>query len=330
MTSASRCDRVFSVTIKKIPNNLNAALVFFCFIAMSALLVLTEAMPNPYLIVASLILFSALFLTNYSLYHEASHHKLHSDSKWNYILGAITGVVFLCPFSIFYVTHWNHHLRNRTDLEMFDLYYQDGPKIKTLVKWYGYLLGMWFWMIPPGAFLIAFGPSALRARLMRREMGLVNFEAGDARSFNLTRVRIETLLMIAYFSALVYFAGLSASVFLLFYMAGSIWWSTTQYVDHAYAPRDVLVGAYNLKASRWFSLVNLHREFDLNHHLYPEVSWIHLPELQSGKQKQVEEGKARKKFFNHYWSQWMGPRLAPEPGPKPVEGIVSDFNDIIS
>lgn len=318
----------------KIPNVLNIVLVIACAMMSYVFLVLASSTDSLVFKSILILFFSAVFLTNYSLYHEASHHKLHSDPKWNYALGVVAGMFFLCPFSIFYVTHWNHHLRNRTDYEMFDLYYENKRVFKTFFKWYAYLFGMWFWMIPPGALIIAFGPQGLRRKLMRKEVGFVNFDATDSRTFNLTRARIEVLLTVAFMGALVKFGGVSLGTFLLFYGVGSIWWSTTQYVDHAYADRDVMLGAYNLKASRWFSLVNLHREFDLNHHLFPEISWIHLPALKTQIQQKVEDGKSRKRFFKHYLSQWKGPVLASNSvyanAPHPIKEVQCDYNTIVS
>jgi hypothetical protein len=39
------------------------------------------------------------------------------------IVPVLTGFLFPMPFSMFRLTHQGHHLRNRTDHEMFDLYY---------------------------------------------------------------------------------------------------------------------------------------------------------------------------------------------------------------
>ena len=315
----------------KIPDRLNTALTIFCGSALSGLLVIWSRAPDRSggWVLLNLLFFSLIFLTNYSLFHEAAHHKLHSNPAWNRALGILSGVFFLCPFSIFYVTHWNHHLRNRTDLEMFDLYYKDAPKAKTFLKWYGYLLGFWFWIIPFGAFLIAFGPPALRRKLMRKEVGFVNFDVADVRSFDLKSARFEVLLTVLYFWMLNRVFGMTSGAFFLSYLVGSIWWSTTQYVDHAFAERDVLTGAYNLKASRWYSLINLHRECDLNHHLYPEVSWIYLPALRCRVQLEVEVKFPRKFFFRQYCAQWLGPRTAQRINIVPLQEIVCDYNDII-
>lgn len=86
-------------------------------------------------------------------------------------------------------------------------------------------------------------------------------------------------------------------------------WSTRQYVTHAFSPRDVINGAWNLRVGRLHGAMLLNGQWDRVHHQHPHVSWIHLPELARGKA-----------FDLGYWQQyrrlWRGPRCCRKKGPR--------------
>src|SRR5262249_3100335 len=107
-----------------IPDRLNVALVVLDVALAVALIWLASWLAAWYAVLAVGVVFSYLMLTNYALLHEATHHNLHSNPRWNYWLGVATGVLFGAPYSMIRVTHQGHHQRNRTDAEMFDLYYE--------------------------------------------------------------------------------------------------------------------------------------------------------------------------------------------------------------
>jgi fatty acid desaturase len=104
--------------------------------------------------------------------------------------------------------------------------------------------------------------------------------------------------------------GVAPLRLLLFYVPAGVVWSTVQYLEHAFAPRDIDRGAFNLAAPAWLSWLNLHRELDLSHHLHPGEPWVCLPRLSP-------PGEPRRSYFRHYLSQWKGPRLTLEAGPSP-------------
>src|SRR5206468_1526751 len=112
-----------------IPNRLNLLLVTVVAAGAIGLLWLGSWVESWWATLAAGIAFSYLLLTNYALFHEAGHGNLHSCPKVNRVLGTIAGMLFPMPFSMFRVTHQGHHLRNRTDHEMFDLYYPTDRKL---------------------------------------------------------------------------------------------------------------------------------------------------------------------------------------------------------
>ena len=52
-----------------------------------------------------------------------THFNLNDNLTGNYWLGVWTGILFPVPFTMVRLPHQGHHLRNRTDAELFDLSY---------------------------------------------------------------------------------------------------------------------------------------------------------------------------------------------------------------
>ena len=263
------------------------------------------------------VAFSYLMLTNYALLHEASHGNLHSNPRVNYLLGVMTGWLFPIPFRLMRTTHQNHHSHNRTDHEMFDLYYPtDNRRLKRL-QWYGLLCGFFWPFVPLGAVLFAFFPGLLRSRMLKgvstaRGMGIVaNLNWGAVQV-----IRLELLLICLFFGCLWWLLPLRFWNTAVLYACFSFNWSTRQYVGHAFSQRDVVDGAWNLKHFPWMSWVLLHGEYDLNHHRRPEVPWWYLPQV-------TRPGDPLISYRRQYWRQWTGPRQCEEPSPAPLPHGVS-------
>src|SRR5207247_504785 len=134
-----------------IPNRLNVALTIVVFGSAVFFLWLGSRVQHFAAVLGVGVAFSYLLLTNYALLHEAAHENLHSSPRWNRILGTVCGLLFPCPFSLIRVTHQGHHLRNRTDYEMFDLYYPHDSRFLRFAQWYSILCGLFWPLVPLGA-----------------------------------------------------------------------------------------------------------------------------------------------------------------------------------
>lgn len=294
-----------------IPNRLNFVLVVLVFSGGVGLLWLGSQATAWYTLLPVGIAFSFLMLTNYALLHEASHGNLQTNARRNYLLGVITGLLFPIPFRLMRTTHQNHHLHNRTDHEMFDLYYLTDNRFLKCWQWYGLLGGMFWPLVPLGALLFAVWPGLLRSRLLKGVdpgvgVGIVaNLERAAVRA-----IRLELLLIVAFFAALFWRLDLHWWNTLVLYACFSFNWSTRQYVGHAFSRRDVIEGAWNLRHFPWMSWLLLHGEWDLNHHRRPDVPWYYLPRLSPPDEPRVS-------YWRQYWRQWLGPRLCQEPAPRP-------------
>jgi fatty acid desaturase len=252
--------------------------------------------------------FSYLLLTNYALLHEATHDNLHEHPRWNYWLGMVGGILFLAPFSMIRVTHRGHHLRNRTDHEMFDLYYPGDSWFLKCCQWYGTLSGFFWPLIPLSAAFFAACPLTIGLQLFSGPP-FGNASVKDINAGDLRRIRCELLLTATLFVALHWLLQLRWQSTLILYACFSFNWSTRQYVGHAFTKRDITEGAWNLRHNWLMSKILLHGEWDLNHHRHPEAPWYYLPQLDPGDTN-------RPSYVRQYFRQWGGPRLTTDPPPE--------------
>jgi fatty acid desaturase len=296
-----------------IPDRLNLALVGGVVLLAVTLLWTASHLDLWYGVVAVGILFSYVLLTNYALLHEAAHGNLQTSRWRNYACGLLTGFLFPIPFTMLRTTHKGHHLRNRTDFEMFDLYYPSDNRFIKYVQWYGVLCGLFWPFVPLAALLFAICPDVLRTWVFR-EYRPYRYLLGDIRNREVCFLRLELVLMFSCFAALFWLLELRWQSTLVLYACFSLNWSTRQYVGHAFTRRDVIEGAWNLRHNRLMSWILLNGELDLNHHRRPDVSWYYLPQLTS-----VDE--PRPSYVAQYWRQWLGPRPVSEPAPESLQKI---------
>jgi fatty acid desaturase len=296
-----------------IPDRLNLFLVVVVFPAAILLLFLGSWFEKWYAVLAVGVVFSYVLLTNYALLHEATHGNLQSNPRRNYWLGVLTGLLFPIPFSMIRTTHQGHHLRNRTDHEMFDLYYPTDNRLLKYGQWYSILCGLFWPIIPLGALIFAVFPAALRTRAFRAARSS-SYLLGDIRADEIRGIRFEILLIVMFYGSVFWLLNLHWINTLFMYACFSFNWSTRQYVGHAFSHRDVVEGAWNLRHNRLMSWILLHGEWDLNHHRRPDVSWYYLPRLSSSDEK-------RPSYIKQYWRQWLGPRLATEPAPESLKEL---------
>jgi hypothetical protein len=205
------------------------------------------------------------------------------------------------------LTHQGHHLYNRTDSEMFDLYYPHDNRVIKYVRWYGILLGLFWPLIPVGAVLFSILPQPLRERLFSRPQS-TSYIFSNVAPVSVWAVRRELLGIIIVFIAMHWFLHLQWTHTLVLYACFSLNWSTRQYVGHAFTKRDIIDGAWNLRHNRLMTWLLLHGEYDKTHHRRPDVSWIYLPRL-------TPADDERPSYFRQYWRQWLGPRPNTEAAP---------------
>jgi fatty acid desaturase len=302
-----------------ITNVLNAALVGIVFSAAVGLLWLGSHVTAWYHTVLLGVLLSYVLLTNYALLHEAAHDNLSSDPRLNYVLGFIAGLLFPMPLSMIRVTHQGHHLRNRTDHEMFDMYYPTDSRLLRTLQWYSILCGLFWPIIPLGALLFSVCPAVLRTKLFRRERSS-SYLLGDIRDVELGWIRMEVAFIAGFFLVAFWLLALDWRSVLVMYACFSVNWSTRQYIGHAFSKRDVIEGAWNLRHNRLMTWLLLHGEYDLNHHRRPEVPWFYLPRISPADEPRLS-------YVWQYWRQWLGPREVSEPAPESLRELPLSVHD---
>ncbi|MCU7884357.1 MAG: fatty acid desaturase [Candidatus Thiodiazotropha sp. (ex Lucinoma annulata)] len=262
--------------------------------------------------VLALLLFAFLGLTNYALIHEGCHYNLNSKREVNDKLGTLVSWLFPVSFTFMEIAHQVHHRNNRTDGEMFDYYYPDDNRLIKYAQWYSILIGIYPPIIPLGSMLMAFASPVFHLKPWRvAKSSSIIFDQHYFSPPIISKIRKEVMLGIGFWLIAWWLFDLDSVTVLIFYGAFWVNWSTRQYVSHAFSPRDVMNGAWNLKVSKLMGWIFLNGQWDLVHHKYPELPWQRLPELGSSSTKPIS-------YWKQYFRMWAGPRPNREPAPTAI------------
>jgi len=266
-------------------------------------------------LVLSAVAFAFLGLTNYALIHEACHDNLHSNRRLNHWLGTLVSWLFPVSFTFMETTHQVHHRSNRTDGEMFDYYYPDDNLLIKYAQWYSILIGIYPPIIPLGSLLMAFVPGVFRLKPWRAaKSSSIIFDRGLFNPAVVARIRGEVVSGVVFWLLVWRLLDLDLPAVAVLYAAFWVNWSTRQYVTHAFSPRDVMNGAWNLSVSRVMGWIFLNGQWDLVHHQHPRVRWQELPALGPASKPPIP-------YWRHYFRLWAGPRPNTEPAPVALDDI---------
>jgi fatty acid desaturase len=253
------------------------------------------------------LLFAAVMITIYSLIHEAEHDMLLPSPRWNDILGRWLCALFGVSFAFLRHCHTRHHRKNRTDNELWDLCLPHQVKWKRRLNLYLMLGGSSYFLVWLSVVLFALAP-ALVYRGFSWHPEIASFLEGSNREGKIRVFRWESWMVLGVQAAAFFALQLElTSVLVLFAVHGFVW-SSQNYVNHAYSPRDVVNGAHNLEMPLLLVPVYLNFNLHLAHHQHPHVPWNHLPTL-------VPASSTRIGFFRNYLRLWCGPRSTLETSP---------------
>ena len=259
----------------------------------------------------------------FSLLHEAVHDIFSPNKRRNDLFGTLCAAVFPTSYTMQKVAHLGHHKRNRTDAELYDYYLpQQSRSLRNFWLYAGNLMGLYWFCIPASLVVFLFTPWLYGSRKFiegpARHLGFEPY-VRDIAANSPRRIWLECLLALAYQAVVFWLLDLNWQGWLLCHSAFALHWSALQYVDHAWSPRDVVEGAWNLKVTPLARALVLNYHYHLAHHRQPRVAWIHLPRL-------VRPGDAYPTFWSIYFSLWGGTRPAPPMAPgsaagaKPADG----------
>jgi fatty acid desaturase len=293
----------------RIPNQINTAILVGCSVTYFTLLWAASHVDHYGWVVLLGILFAIIMIPVYSLIHEAEHGVLHSNRLVNDAMGRWLSTLFIAPYTFFKHCHLQHHKKNRTDEEMWDLYYEHQGKLKRYGTLYGMMIGLGYFSVWLAVILYAFAPRLIYSRFFYSQQEVGGFLRGSDRKDKMAKSRIESGLVIIFQILLFFILDLKWTSWLTLFVIHGFIWSSQNYVNHAFSPRDIINGAHNLKVPIWLRIVYLNFNLHLAHHQNPKIPWVHLPHF-------VRNGKGRISFFKNYLRLWKGPRLTHEPEPK--------------
>jgi fatty acid desaturase len=291
----------------KIAARLNIAIAAIAIAVAVTCLWLASHAPHWIVLVGAALVFSFANNTIFSLLHECVHGSFHPNRRVNEGAGVLFAAFFPTAFMIQRVSHFGHHRRNRTDLELYDYYLPHQSRwLKTY--WIYCLLTGWYWAIIPVAGLVYFVcPFIFRCREFQngpaKWWGFGEY-VHDISAEPLGRVWPEIAFTVAFQIALWHALGLDWIGWLACYWAFGLNWSSLQYTDHAWSPRDVHEGAWNLRFWPMTQAIFLNYNLHLVHHRQPDIPWNHLPRF-------VSAADPNPSFWSIYWSLWGGARAAP-------------------
>jgi len=251
------------------------------------------------------IVFGILMNSVYSTIHEAEHAILFPNRRANDWAGAFMALFFPAPFHLIRQGHLGHHLRNRSDDEAFDFYFEGDHRIWRFLVLYGILTGCYWVIVVISNFVFLFFPFAANKRYYEFDRPSVAF----MESLNPTYrrwIQVECAAVIALHGAIIWILKIPLLNYAVMYFGFGFMWSAMQYVHHYGTERHVTRGARNLRLWEPIDRLWLNHNWHLVHHEHPTIPWIHLPGLGG-------EKSARRGFIVwSYLKMWRGPRKANE------------------
>jgi fatty acid desaturase len=305
----------------KIPNRINIIITVVCSAAYFLLLWGASHVHHYGWVILCGFMFAFVMVPVYSLIHEAEHGIVHSNEYVNNVVGRWLCVLFIAPFTFFKHCHLKHHKKNRTDEEMWDLYYEHQKKLKKYGTLYGMMIGLGYFSMWLAVLLYAVSPKLIYTRFFYSQNEIGGFLKGSDRKDKVSQSRWESLLAIIFQVFIFYILDLNWLAWITLFAMHGFLWSSQNYVNHAFSPRDIINGAHNLKITSWLKWVYLNFNLHLAHHQNPKIPWIYLP-------KYVAEGQGRITFLKNYLRLWKGPRLTHDPSPLLNENTANPEIDV--
>jgi fatty acid desaturase len=212
---------------------------------------------------------------------------------------------FPAPFHLLRQGHLGHHMRNRSDDEAFDLYFEGENPLWRYIQMYGILTGCYWIMVVIANPIVLLFP----ALLQKKHFEFDRQSAAFMESLNpryARYIQAEALAVILLHAGIVWLFHIPLLSYFLMYFGFGFTWSAMQYVHHYGTERHVTRGARNLFLWGPLDRVWLNHNWHQTHHEHPTVPWPYLPEI--GQRENPQRG-----FLVKAWMRmWRGPRLSRE------------------
>ena len=149
---------------REIPNRLNAGIMALQLAAIFLCFRVAANVSSRGALAAVAVGFAVLMVSVYSIIHEAEHGALFTNRRANLVGGIIMAAFFPVPFHLLRQGHLGHHLRNRSDDEAFDLWFEGESPIWKWMQWIGVLTGLFYLMIVIGNVAVLILPFMFKRR----------------------------------------------------------------------------------------------------------------------------------------------------------------------
>jgi fatty acid desaturase len=218
-----------------------------------------------------------------NLMHEASHGSVFRHPAKDHWFGFVMGIPLLISVTAYQTSHLHHHKHTRTehDPDDFDNISSSRP-LRTV------LFYLWLFL---GTFVYLLYLPVMAARYSRQ------------------RVRRKLLLeysLLAAFWAVVWSIALSMGrqailihSWLIPLAVTAVWVNLRYWSEHTLTvPGHPLTETRTVTSNRVFSLLNVHMNYHLEHHLFPGVPWYNLPKVHALLRPEFE--RAGSAIYNSY------------------------------
>ncbi len=298
-----------------IPNRLNAAIVVAQLLAIAACVFAVSRIESGWALAGLAVVFGIVMNSVYSTAHEAEHSMLFSNRRWNECVGAALMLFFPAPFHLMRQGHLGHHLRNRSDDEAFDYYFEGDHKLWRILAFYGILTGFFYLVVVLSNVVFLILPYRADKKFLKVDQPTAALiESLNPRYRHI--IRLECAGAIALHTGIVWLLQIPLWHYIAMYAGYGFLWSAMQYVHHYGTERHVTRGAKNLWIWKPIDLLWLNHNWHLTHHTHPSIPWIHLPAT-------AEEGDTKRgSLITAYLKMWRGPRKAPSNVPNAHSGKV--------
>jgi fatty acid desaturase len=290
----------------EIPARLNAGVVLGQILAIGACCYAAAHVRNGWSLALLAVAFGIVMNSVYSIIHEAEHAMLFPNRRWNDLIGALMSLFFPAPFHLIRQGHLGHHLRNRSDDEAFDFYFEGDHRLWRSLVLYGILTGCYWIVVVLSNIVFLVVPFAANKRYWDFDRPSHAFMESLNPGYR-RLIQIECLAAIALHTFLVWRLHIPLLNYAAMYFGFGLSWSAMQYVHHYGTERHVTRGARNLRLWEPLDRLWLNHNWHLVHHEHPTVPWIHLPALGEATQRQQ-----RGFLLWSYLKMWRGPRKTME------------------
>ena len=269
---------------RAIPSRINAIICVAQVAALFGCFYLSSTVTSLWHLAMLAFGFGLLMNSVYSVIHEAEHAMLFRNRTCNELVGALMALFFPAPFHLLRQGHIGHHMRNRSDDEAFDLYFEGDNVVWKWMVWLGILTGLYYLLVVISNVVAAICPFILDRRHFRIESRVPVDRASAAflESFNPAHLRYiwaEGVTAICLHAAIVVGLGIPIWHYAAIYGSFGFMWSAMQYVHHFGTERHVTRGARNLFIFAPLDAFWLNHNWHQVHHENPTVPWIHLPAI---------------------------------------------------